>query len=129
MAEELVYGNGCILVVDDEDVIRETAQTILEKLGYSVLLANDGAEAIEQYTKHDGVIDLVLLDMIMPRMNGRECYEELKRINPEVRIVLCSGYLHEEVLQELLENGLNGFLSKPFRSHELSKTIHEALTA
>jgi CheY-like chemotaxis protein len=124
---QAISGSGRILVVDDEEIMRVTAQIILENLGYTVLLAENGKKAVELFHKEDNKIDLVLLDMIMPVMNGRDCFEQLKKINPDVRVVISSGFSREEDLQEMMKDGLSGLIRKPYLTSALSRVIHDAL--
>ena len=127
-APPAVKGSGLILVVDDERVVRITAQGILESLGYQILTAQNGQEALDIYTRMDGKIDLVLLDMVMPVMNGKDCFRALKKIDPQVRVVLSSGFTQEQDLAEMKDLGLKAFIRKPFRSASVSMVVHEALT-
>jgi CheY-like chemotaxis protein len=120
-------GSGLILIVDDEDVVRQTAATILEECGYRVLLACDGAEAIAVLRQQHASIDAVLLDMAMPKMSGRECYTELKRIAPGVRVVLSSGYRNDPRVAELTRQGIDGFLEKPYTMPEMARLMSEVL--
>jgi PAS domain S-box-containing protein len=124
---QAISGSGRILVVDDEEIMRITAQIILENLGYTVLLAENGKKAVELFHKEENKIDLVLLDMIMPVMNGRDCFEQLKKINPDVRVVISSGFSREEDLQEMMKDGLSGLIRKPYLTSALSRVIHDAL--
>jgi len=112
---------GTVLVVDDEEVIRELATVMLEDLGFSVLLANDGEEAVQIYEANAGEIYCVLLDMTMPKMNGRECFEKLVEINPSINVILSSGYTEAEATQGM--QGLSAFLKKPYGFEELKKAI------
>lgn len=125
---EVIRGSGCILVVDDEEIMRVTARKILENLGYTVLLAENGKKAVELFRKEKNRIDLVLLDMIMPMMNGRDCFEQLRKIEADVKVVLSSGFSREEDLQEMMRDGLTGFIRKPYLTSALSRVIDEALT-
>ncbi len=124
---EPVPGSGTVLVVDDELVLRETTEALLVDLGYKVLTAENGARAIEVYRTHRDAIDVVLLDMIMPEMNGRDCFRRLRELEPEVRVVLASGFLLDDDLSELTANGLQGYIRKPYRAVDLSRTLHEAM--
>lgn len=124
---EPVKGSGLILLADDEKVIRYTGKVILNKLGYEVLTADNGREAVDVYVKNRELIDLVILDMIMPEMNGHDCFFELKRINPEVRVLLSSGFSKEQDLQDLIDNGLNGLIKKPYHTYEISRKIADVL--
>ncbi len=125
---EPLHGSGRILVVDDEEIIRFTAREILEKYGYTVLLAENGKEAVELFSKDGSKIDLIVLDMIMPVMNGRDCFHQLKEIDPEVKVVLSSGFSKEEDLQEMMQEGLSGFIRKPYLASALCRTIHGVLS-
>jgi PAS domain S-box-containing protein len=122
-----VPGRGRILVVDDEAIIREIAVAMLSRCGYDVLVAEDGRVALEIYRKRFAEIDLVILDMVMPAMGGRECFNELKRICPGVRILFASGVAQEEDLNDLRAQGLAGLVRKPFRGAELSRAVADAL--
>ncbi len=124
---DMVTGSASILVVDDEEILRELMKEILEDLGYEVLLASDGQEAIELYRKYLAKIDLVIVDMIMPKMGGRETYQELKKINPKVKTLLASGYSRDAAAQEILDLGVNDFLHKPFSLEEISKKVRKVL--
>ena len=122
-----VVGSGTILVVDDEDVIRMTAEAILCHLGYTVVLAGNGAEALEIYKAKPGGFDLVMLDMIMPVMNGRDCFTALKQINPAQPIIISSGFSKEGEIQAMKQQGLFAFLRKPFNQATLSQVVYDAL--
>ena len=112
-------GGGRILVVDDEHAIREVASDILRLRGYEVVLAKDGVEALEVYREHWGRIDLVLLDMVMPRLGGLETYRRLLGMDRNVRVLLCSGFAHNEQAQRAIKEGAIGLLTKPFTMTEL----------
>lgn len=124
---KVIRGNETILVVDDEEDVRNLAKKQLENLGYKVILARDGIEAVEIYKKEKGKIDLVLLDMIMPNIAGKETYCVIKKINPEVKVLLTSGFSQNGKASEILQEGVIGFIQKPFKLCELSKVIYEAL--
>lgn len=123
----LERGQGTLLFVDDEPNVRELAQYQLEGLGYKVLLAEDGIQALEIFREHVDVIDLVLLDLIMPRMSGQETFEELKQIRANVKTVLVSGYSRNARIQALLDAGMLGFVQKPFKLPEFSRVVKQAL--
>jgi len=120
-------GNETILVVDDEEPIREIVKIQLERLGYTVKLAVNGIEAVEAYSKENGGIDLVLLDMTMPKLSGMETYKRLKNINPDVNVLMASGYSQELKAKDFSDNGISGFIQKPFGIVELSNKISETL--
>lgn len=119
--------SGRVLVVDDENMVRRLAKTMLTRLGYEVVDVSSGAEAIEAFRKADAPFDLVLLDMIMPGMDGRDCFMALKSINPDVRAVISSGFSQEDATQELMQEGVRGFVQKPYRLTELSEVVSKAL--
>ena len=123
----LIKGTETILLVDDEDVIREVTREMLESLGYKVLSADSGHDAILQYKKHKERIELVILDMIMPGMNGNEAYKVLKDINPDVPIILSSGYSADGQAREMMDTGVSAFLQKPYLMQDLSFTIREVI--
>jgi PAS domain S-box-containing protein len=122
-----VPGHGRILLVDDEPILRTTGTAMLQGLGYEVLVAADGAEAVRVLRQHTDSIDLVILDMIMPVMGGRECFAVLRSIQPELRIILASGFSRDEDVRELKQRGLAGFIQKPFRTSDLSHLLATVL--
>jgi CheY-like chemotaxis protein len=100
---------------------------MLEKLGYDVLEAKGGREAIETYKKNEGQVDLVILDMIMPDIGGGDTYDKLRKINSKIKIMLSSGYSINGQATEIMERGCNSFIQKPFNMKELSQKIMEVL--
>ena len=127
-AQPGVRGAGRVLVVDDEDAVREVTADLLKDLGYDVATAVDGVDAVEYYSRHADEIDLILVDLVMPRMGGRECFRALKELNPDVRAVLCTGYGFNIAAQELLDEGILDFISKPFEPGRLSAVVSRSLT-
>ncbi len=127
ITEEILLGNETILFVDDEEVISQIGRRLLEKLGYRVLTAGSGPEALEIYRREGGRIDLIILDMIMPGMNGGETFDRLKDINPSITVILSSGYSINGQAKTILERGCRGFLQKPFSLAELSKKVRQVL--
>ena len=125
--DKVIRGNGTILVIDDEDIIRTTATLILENLGYNVLLAQNGQEGADLYRQKQDHIDLVLLDMVMPVMNGREAFELIRAANPEAKIIMSSGFARDLNVADLTSKGLAGFIMKPFSRVRLSQVIGEVL--
>jgi PAS domain S-box-containing protein len=119
---------GTILVVDDEMIIRELAREALEGAGFRVLEAKDGLEAVELFQADGTAVDLVLLDMTMPRMNGAEAFPKIRELAPKVRVLLTSGYTQKESLDTLVDFPPDGFLQKPFRVRELVAKAREILT-
>ena len=126
-AGETVSGTETVLFVDDEDMIIELAEELFEGLGYKVLTAGSGREAIETYEKNKERIDMVLLDMVMPDMGGDETYDKLKKINPDIKVLLASGYSMNGQATEIMDRGCSGFIQKPFKMRELSQKLREIL--
>ncbi|HAK59315.1 MAG TPA: hypothetical protein DCO77_02885, partial [Nitrospiraceae bacterium] len=123
----LKKGTGTILVVDDEDMVRSLARDILQKNGYTVLTADDGRTAVSLYTEQSDEIAAVLLDMVMPNMNGREVFQRLKEMNPEVKIIVSSGYSHDRDADDLIKQGAAGFVQKPYRMGDLLGMVESVL--
>jgi two-component system cell cycle sensor histidine kinase/response regulator CckA len=121
--DHIIKGTGTILLVDDEEMVLEVGERFLKVMGYQVLTAREGREAIEVYQKHRETIDLVLLDIIMPNMKGGEVFDRLKKINPNIRVLLSSGYSIDGEASQILERGCSGFIQKPFDMNQLSKSI------
>lgn len=122
-----ISGRGRILVVDDHAIVRSITCKMLSSLGYSVASAADGVEAIEYVKTHPKQIDLIILDMIMPRMGARECFQELKQIAPDMRVMLSTGYVNNNAVQEILDQGMVGFLQKPYELTTLSEIVAKLL--
>ena len=108
-------GSGTVMVVDDEETIREMGKMMLQKIGFNVITAYDGQEAVEIFRSRKDEIDCILLDLTMPRMNGEECFHELRKIRKDIRVVIYSGYSKEETAQKFVNQGVNEFLQKPFK--------------
>jgi CheY-like chemotaxis protein len=125
--EELVYGTETVLLVDDEAIVIDVIGQILERLGYNLLVAHGGKEAIEIYWANREKIDLVILDLIMPDLSGSATFDRLKGIDPKVKVLLSSGYSRDGQAQEILERGCNGFIQKPFNMKDLSRKIRDIL--
>jgi signal transduction histidine kinase len=124
----VVRGGGeCILIAEDEDIIREMAQLSLEAKGYKVIAAADGAAAVARYREAWQKVDLVLADMAMPRLSGPEVIEAMKKINPHVRVVVSSGYSQDREGQRMLHHGCLGFLQKPYNAEQLCQTVRSIL--
>jgi len=127
ISTEMVKGNEAILLVDDEQSTIQVEKLMLRELGYQVIPALSGKEAIELYKEKMVDLDLVALDMIMPEMNGKDTYDALKKINPEVKVLLVSGYSLNKQIEELMEKGCDGFIQKPFDIKQLSHKLREVL--
>jgi len=126
-SELILKGCETILLVDDEEGILEIGRSMIETLGYQVMTAHSGEEGLALYKTSKDRIDLVLLDMIMPGMNGGKVYDRLKAINPDVNVLLISGYSIEGEAKEILARGCNGFMQKPFKIEALSRKIRDIL--
>jgi len=123
----VLKGAETLLLVDDEDMIIDACEQLLEEMGYKVLIAKGGKDAIKVYKKNKDEIDMVILDMIMPDMGGGETYDKLKEINPKIKVLLASGYSIDGQASEILGRGCNGFIQKPFQMENLSHKIKEVL--
>ena len=126
-AAEVTGGAGRVLVVDDESIVLKVASKMLDRLGYGVLVANGGQEAVKRYREGGDAIDLVIIDMIMPGMDGRECFRSLKEIDPDVKAILSSGYGRDGRAQEIIDEGMLGFVQKPYRMDSLSAMLDTVL--
>ncbi len=121
-------GPQTVLLVDDEKAVVEAVSDMLKHLGYLVLTAGDGHEALRIYEEHRANVDLIILDMIMPRKGGREAYEDLKRIQPDVKVLLTSGFDKQKaVAKDMCREGAVGFVEKPYGLSDLSKLIRQAI--
>ncbi|MBW1942787.1 MAG: PAS domain S-box protein [Deltaproteobacteria bacterium] len=124
---EIAEGHGTVMMVDDEEMVLEVGEAILEKLGYDVFPANSGKEALEIYRAHRDDIDIVVLDMIMPDMGGGETFDKLREMNPQVKVLLASGYSVDGQAGEILKRGCDGFIQKPFEMDHFSNKLREIL--
>jgi len=119
----VIFGTGTIMLVDDEEVVRNSLEKLLKRLGYTVCTATDGVKAVDLFKKMHESIDIVILDMIMPGMNGQEVFNIFRSIKPDVPVILSSGFSREECVIDMLKNGLAGYVRKPFRLTELSQLV------
>ncbi len=127
VSEDIIKGEGTILLVDDEEVIIDVGRDILEVLGYKVFAAKSGREAIEIFEAGDSDIELVILDMIMPEMGGAETFDVLKSINPSIKVILTSGYSIDARPTKMMERGCDAFIQKPYSVQTLSQKVREVL--
>ena len=127
MDHVLPGGNETILIVDDHETIWDFLIDALSELGYSVLLAENGLDAVDIYEANPDQIDLVLLDMIMPKSGGHQTFLRLKALNPKVKVLLSSGFVSEKEVADLLEQGACGFLPKPHRLPVVIREIRRIL--
>ncbi len=122
-----IITTGKILLVDDEEIIRIIGKKILTHMGYNVIIAKNGKEAVDIYKKQYSEIDVVIMDMLMPKLNGKEAFAEMKIINKNCKIVISSGFLKDHDIEELKTMGLAGFIHKPYKSEELNKLLKKIL--
>jgi PAS domain S-box-containing protein len=127
MDQAFPRGRGRILLVDDQEPVREVAKDMLEALGYEVITAADGLEGVSRYRDLWREIDLVLLDMVMPNMSGGDCFRRMREINPKARVVLSSGYSMDGSIQVVMNEGILAFIRKPYRLDELSRVVGTAV--
>jgi len=123
----MVENPQTILLVDDQDIILDVTAQMLKQFGYDLLIARSGIEAIDVYQAHQAQIDLVILDMVMPDMNGGQTYDHLQAIDPDIRVLLSSGYSLDDQASAILDRGCNGFIQKPFDLNGLSQKIRDVL--
>ncbi|MFC1820384.1 response regulator, partial [Thermodesulfobacteriota bacterium] len=124
---EILKGKERILFIDDEDIIIDVGERILVQLGYDVVIAQSGQDALEIYQKEHNQIDLVILDMILPGISGEDIFEKLQALNPNVKVLLSSGYSLNGQAAKILERGCNGFIQKPFAIADMSQKIRNIL--
>ncbi|HPC47154.1 MAG TPA: response regulator, partial [Deltaproteobacteria bacterium] len=120
-------GRETVLLIDDEDMIRDVGSRMLGSLGYRVITASGGKEGLRLFEEHRGEVSLVILDMIMPEIGGKETFSLLRRMDPKVKVLLASGYSLDSHAQEILDRGCNGFIQKPFTLEDLSLKVRELL--
>lgn len=125
---QIAQGSGTILFVDDDGLVCTVASRILAELGYRVILARSGSEAIECYRERGSEIDLVVLDYAMPHMNGEQLFHRLRGLNPRTKIILSSGYGSMELIERMNKLGCIGFLAKPYTEVQLSAAIQKAMS-
>jgi CheY-like chemotaxis protein len=125
--EAWVRGCENVLLVDDEELIIDVGHRILTRMGYSVIVARSGKEALEIYSQEKDTIAMVILDMIMPDMSGGEVYDRLREINPDIKVLLSSGYSLRGQARDILARGCKGFIQKPFNMKELSRKLRKVL--
>lgn len=125
---DMPTGEGLLLVADDEPLVRQAAKSILEELGFDVLLAEDGEAAVSLYKEHSDEIKAIVMDMIMPKKSGMEAFLEIQRIRPDVKIIFSSGFMQDKRITKLTEMGIGDFIKKPYSMHMLAAAIARLLT-
>jgi CheY-like chemotaxis protein len=123
-----VVGNGVILIVDDDDSIRNTTKELLTQIGYEVLTASDGQEGIEVFTQHKERISAVILDMVMPKLSGKEVFWKMKTVDPSVKVILVSGFKQDERIQALMDMGITSFVQKPYTMEKITQILSTTLS-
>ena len=119
---------GTILVVEDEELVLDLEVTLLQRIGYNTLMARNSREACQLFKDKSEQIDLVILDMIMPDENGATTYKCLKSINPDVKVLISTGYFKDSKVQEILNDSQNELIMKPFKLEEFTKKIDTILS-
>lgn len=123
------HGSGTVLIADDEETVRAVGTEMLERLGFSVLTASDGREAVEVFRKHPDEIVCTLLDLTMPILDGLQVFQEIRRVRADARVVLCSGYNMADATQRFVGKGLTGFIQKPYDMAALSEKLRELVVS
>jgi two-component system cell cycle sensor histidine kinase/response regulator CckA len=124
---DILMGKGTVLFVDDEEIVLETGGQMIERIGYNVFTAQSGKKAIEIFEEKRQDIDLVLLDLIMPEISGSTTFDRIKEINPDVKVLLSSGYSLDGEAKRIMERGCDGFIQKPFNIKGLSQKLADIL--
>ena len=125
--EKFYKGKEAVLLIDDEDMILDVGERMLNKLGYIVFTAASGIEALKIYLKNKGIIDVIILDLVMPKMNGGDTFDRIKEINPGAKVLLSSGYSINGQAEQIMARGCDGFIQKPFSMQRLSQNIRIVL--
>jgi CheY-like chemotaxis protein len=120
-------GTGTVLLADDEETVRALGRRMLEKLGFRVIDAQDGKEALAAFAEHRDEIRCVILDLTMPHLDGEACFREMRRLSPDVRVLLSSGYNEQEVISRFVGKGLAGFVQKPYTLSDLLSKLRDVL--
>ena len=127
--DDLIDGTETVLLVDDEEMIRDVGQAMLEKLGYRMFLADSGEQALDLIKNNGQEIDLVILDLIMPGLDGGKTFDLIREIKPNMPVILASGYAIDGQANEIMKKGCNGFIQKPYNISDLSQKVREILDA
>jgi two-component system, cell cycle sensor histidine kinase and response regulator CckA len=127
MTAKQTRSGATVMVVDDEELLRSVAQRILERMGFTVVAFENGRVALDYYRDNSASVDLVILDIIMPEMDGNETYLAMREIDPNVRVIISSGYSLDGDVQILVRKGARAFVQKPYRGDELRDAINSVL--
>jgi CheY-like chemotaxis protein len=120
---ESLKNTGGVLLVDDEESNRNIAGKMLNRLGFKVFLANDGSQALDEYRAHKAEIELVVLDLTMPNMDGEEAFRELRKMDPNIRVIISSGYTEQEIIRRFEGRNISGFIEKPYTLEALNNAL------
>ena len=123
----MAYDTFKVLIVDDDDRVREMGRRMLEMAGYTVITAGSGEEALAMYPAQKNEISLIILDLIMPGMGGKRCLEELLLIDPEIKVLLASGYSSYSLASDKERGGAKGFIGKPYDAKDIFSAIRKVL--
>jgi CheY-like chemotaxis protein len=126
--EDIWKGSGTVLLVDDEEQIRSLGRQILEGMGFDVLLAADGMEALEVFSTHRDEIDCVVLDLAMPQIDGEETFRKMTMIKPDVRVIISSGYSEQDIARRFHGKSISGLIQKPYRIDKLAVILKKILS-
>jgi len=121
-------GQGTFLIADDEEAVRTVGKHMIQKLGFKVITVDDGREAIKVFEKHFDDIVGVLLDLTMPHKDGAEVFHHIHKLNPDIKVILSSGYNEQDATRQFIGKGLAGFIQKPYVARELVKKIQEVFS-
>ena len=116
-----------ILLIDDEDMVLNVVSQLLGRIGYRVIGVNSGRKAIDEIKNNDQQIDIVILDMLMPEMNGQTTFYQIRAIKPNIPIIIASGYHYHDQIEDVMSAGCNGFIPKPYSASELHPKIQQIL--
>jgi CheY-like chemotaxis protein len=125
--DEVAGGKETILLVEDEPLLLDLLKLVLEEKGYRIATATDGQEALDVYTKYKDTIDLVLSDMGLPKLGGWETFQKMREVNPDVKVILASGFVNPELKLEMMKQGAKDFVQKPYVPHRILRRIREVL--
>ena len=128
-SSQLWHGAGTVLLVDDELSVRESTGNLLKELGFNVLVAENGEQGLQAFATHVNDIVAVILDLTMPRLSGGEVFEQIRRLRPQLPVLLSSGYNEENTMERFAGKGLAGFLQKPFSINDLAAKLEQCLKA
>jgi two-component system, cell cycle sensor histidine kinase and response regulator CckA len=127
MENKLINGSAAVLLVDDEEMILDVGRAMLERLGYRVMVCRSGQEAVQAIMNAENNIDLVILDLVMPGMDGGTAFDRIRAIRPGIPVLLSSGYAIDGHAHEIIARGCNGFIQKPYNISDLSKKVINVL--